>query len=163
MITSLALLCGALTMLPAFIVWPVVFFVLLVVGHVLGNRLGTTLRADADHDLFVEQQLRLDASPPRTPARPRDLRPSRWHESAPLSRWYFLSAGAWAVAGAIAGSIVTSQSLGPQETLPQSIFLALTCGFLGGFFGFLLSVMVSTLVGGLLEAQREGAPDRKQH
>ena len=164
-VTVAAGVCGMLVILPGLWGWSVLFFVLLIVGHVAGNRLGTSLREQADDELLTNGGAKPAgpwSKPTGAPRLPSTEPTGSWQTKAPLNRRHFVVAAVCALLGAVFGGFVITESIGSNATLAGIGVAAAASGVLGGFVGFLISTSLSTFAGGVIEAQRHSQPDKKR-
>jgi hypothetical protein len=127
------------------VLWAVIvgWFLLLVVGHVLGNWLGTTIRS---RPTTPEQAAERPADKPVVFAPTGRL----WHHVI-LGRAMFVSAGMSALVGCVLGIVFV---LGrPQQPSWTGLLVAATsAAVLGGLLGFLVSAFLSVGLCALHEA-----------
>ena len=166
-VTASAVVCGMLVSLPGMWGWTLLFFALLVVAHVVGNRLGTSLREQADEQISSARSDRAKSAlaglTEKAAARLASAEPTgSWQKKSPLNRGYLIFAAVCGVFGAVFGGIAISTSIGPNATVAGICVASAASGVLGGFVGFLVSTLLSTFAGGVIEAQRHSQPDKKR-
>jgi hypothetical protein len=128
-------LCAAMTAMG--MVWSLMllFFVALVVAHVVGNAIGTRLRDDATRQ--IEQSSWRGPALPH-PALPRMVAPPL-HERRPLGQSLFVFVIAGAVGGALLGRFAFTY--GHAHPLPASdaVLAIASCAVVGAIAGFMAS------------------------
>jgi hypothetical protein len=137
-VTALCALLALLVSLPRGLAWVAGGLAALIAAHVLGNSLGTRLRA-----LGRGSQDRMPPDRPIAPASPIQSAPplpvTRLGEKHRLSRTMPIATAAAATLGAVVGGLLLAWFNHPQGTVPGMVLGGLSCGFLGGFAGFLAS------------------------
>lgn len=133
-----------------------VWVVLLVAAHVVGNAWGTRLR---------EGRVETNADSPGLPVRTATAAMAR-SARAPttrlggrigIDRYMVVATCAGAVSGAVLGTLVFSRIYGHTAGLSAILFGAFSAAVLGGFLGFL----VSSFLGVALQALREASNEPK--
>jgi hypothetical protein len=150
-IAGLCALFAVLAQLP--LVWGVmaVWFLLLVVAHVVGNALGTRLR---DGGTVGPSEETHDAPPPDSvPDRLPRPTATRLQEKTPLGRIMFAIAAVGALLGGSLGGNAATFATGDAMTLSGLAVATLSSAVIGGLFGFLaasfLQVIITTVLDGM--------------
>jgi len=134
-VTLLCILLGLVVSVPLGLAVVIVCVAMLVGAHVVGNALGTRLR-----DQAATRPRGLSGGPslaPTTQSRPTALPVTSLRNKQRLSRTTPVVATAAAVVGAVVGGILLAWFNSPRGTLAGLVVGGLSCGFLGGFVGFL--------------------------
>jgi hypothetical protein len=124
-VTLLAGLCGLIISVSPLWTVMIVWFIVLVAGHVLGNWLGTHLRRKAP--------VAREEHPPGRPVRYAPA--SRLRHHVTLGRSMFVSTAISAVAGCVLGLFYLAQR-SAQVTISGLIVGGLSAAVIGGVFGF---------------------------
>ncbi len=155
LVAVVAVICFLATTVSALWAAIIGWFLLLVVGHVLGNWLGTTIRG---RPMPPEQTAERPADEPLVFAPTGRL----WHHVI-LGRAMFISAGLSAVVGCVLG-IVFVLGRPQQPSWTGLVVGAASAAVLGGLLGFLVSAFLSVGLCALHEAcggRRREPPGRK--
>jgi uncharacterized protein YcfJ len=136
-VTLLCVLLGLVVSVPLGLAVVIVCVAVLIGAHVVGNALGTRLRDQA----ATRPRETTAASPPSIDSLIRPvaaaLPVTSLRNKQRLSRTTPVVATVAAVAGAIVGGILLAWFNSPRGTLAGLVVGGLSCGFLGGFVGFL--------------------------
>ena len=146
-VTLAAVLCGLIVSVSPLWTLIIGWFFVLVVGHVLGNWLGTRLRQkrqlrDAQADSF-------DEHPPCGPVRYAPT--SRLRHHVALGRSMFISTVISAVAGCALGVIYLIRYSAHVTTSGLAVG-AISAAVIGGVFGFLTSAFITVTMCAIHEA-----------
>lgn len=135
-------LCGLLAVLVSVPLGPAVVIAgvgMLLVAHIVGNALGTRLRDQGRGALQRSPEPPKDrpAAGAHSPLATASLQVTSLRRKQRLSSNVPWVAGSAALAGAMAGGLVLAWFNYPRGTLAGLLVGGLSCGFLGGFVGFL--------------------------
>jgi hypothetical protein len=128
----------------------VVFFLVLIAAHVVGNAVGTRLRDGATQRPFSsEQQARTITRPQQT------NQPQRLRESTAVDRRTMVYSAVGAIAGGTLGGVILSAVNWSNITPPAVILATGSSAILGGLATFLATCFLTTIRCALREATSE--------
>ena len=158
MLTVTALVCFALAL--AKIIHPMLSGVMalglfLVFAHIAGNVLGTQLKHSSRHAQPLEG--RHQPSPACTEKRVAPA--TRLRYRAQLGWGTVIASSFGALVGGIGGGWLLWWSLNGDASIPSMALGVISCGVLGGFWGFGVSSLLGVLGGAVWHAQRD--PDER--
>ncbi len=134
----MTLLCGLLALLVSVSLGPAIVIAsvaLLIGAHVVGNALGTRLRDQAPR--ITDTAAGRGLAPAATQVSAAVLPVTSLRNKQRLSRTTPVVASVAALLGSLVGGVVLAWFNYPQGTLAGLVVGGLSCGFLGGFVGFL--------------------------
>lgn len=159
LLAAISIICTGLALLRLLDpIWAGMFllFLLIIFAHVAGNALGTQLRDNARLSKPLHED-RKDAAPRRM--RPTDeplFAPStRLSLHARLGLWTLIPTAIGALAGAIGGGWLLWWSLQGTASLGSMALGVVSCGALGGLWGFWMSSLLGVLGAAVWHAHRE--------
>jgi hypothetical protein len=161
-VTAMGCLFGLMTVLGSLWSMAILFFSCLIMGHVLGNSLGTTLRDRASRRVTREQGLAFSSVPPAI-VKLEVAAPGRLSQRARLNRITLVMTFGGALAGGTLGGTL-SALIYPDAGAAAVGLGVVSSAVLGAFVGFAASSFVSVARAALGEALRDPAIHRfSQH
>lgn len=145
-----AALCAVAQVVSGYAFLVLLFFLALIAAHVLGNSLGTRLRAQTDR-LAASGLLDADR-PPLTSALPARLASGRLAQHRRLPRALAGLVLSGAAFGGLAGGLVIAAVCCDQITPPGIVLAVVSSAALGGLAGFLAGSFYTVARGALDEA-----------
>ncbi len=159
LLAVMAIICTCLALLRLFDpIWAGMFmlFLLIIFAHVAGNALGTQLRDNAhlsrplDYDRPDTDQRRIQ------PANESLFAPStRLSLRTRLGLWTIIPTGIGVLGGAVGGGWLLWWSMQGQASIGSMALGVVSCGVLGGLWGFWISSFLSVLGSAVWHAHRE--------
>ena len=154
LLAVMAIICTCLALLRLFDpIWAGMFmlFLLIIFAHVAGNALGTQLRDNA------RLSKPLDHGRPHTAQTNESLiTPStRLSLHTRLGLWTHIPTGIGALVGAFGGGWLLWRSMQGQASIGNTALGVVSCGVLGGLWGFWMSSFLSVLGSAIWHAHRE--------
>ena len=150
-----ALLLVAVKSLDPLLSFTLVLLALSIFAHVAGNAIGTKLRDQ-----------RKEIAPPKGTTRKaeaRDFAPAtQLSERKPLGWVMKILTTLGAVVGGTAGGWFLANQAGDKATIANVTLAVLSCGVLGGFFGFWMSSFLQIALTAVWQAHREADPPLRQ-
>ena len=143
-----ALLLVALKTLDPILTFSLILLALSVFAHVAGNAIGTKLRDSRSTSIAPQGTTR--KAEEHHYAKTTEL-----SQHQPLGLIMRIVTGISALAGAIGGGWFLASMAGEKATVANITLATLSCGVLGGLFGFWLSSFLQIAISAIWEAQKE--------